>query len=175
MKSLNLLPAYQKQRLEHEHRWLVLHAVVGIVLVAVTVGATILTLARFVLINQYAKIKHDTSLVNVERLLLEESIDNLNKKVAQADKIQTNFSKWTALLSNLSALTPPGVRLNYLSVNRASGAIRLNGLAPDRDGLLAAKTALENSGLLASLEAPLANLLAKANIAFRFTGQLKPF
>lgn len=175
MKSLNLLPAYQKQSLETEHRWLILHAVVGLVLVAVTVGATILTLARFVLINQYTKIKQGTSLVNVEHLVLEESIDNLNKKVAKADKIQANFSKWTALLSNLSNLMPPGVQLNYLSVNRASGAIRLNGLSPDRAGLLAAQAALENSGLLASLEAPLSNFLTKADIEFRLSGQLKPF
>lgn len=174
MISLNLLPGYQKERLAKERIWLIVHAVVGLVLLSVTVSAIILTIARTVLIGQYTKIKQDTSLVNVEHLNLENNIDRLNKNLANADKMQLTWSKWTALLSDLDKIIPPSVTINYLDVNRESGSLRLNGWSPDRDTLLSTKAALENSPLLESLDAPLSNFLAKDNIEFRFTAKLRP-
>lgn len=173
MISLNLLPGYQKEHLAKQRIWLIIHAVVGLVLFAITVSAIILTIARAVLIGQYAKIKQDTTLVNVEHLNLENNIDRLNKNLAKADKMQASWNKWTALFSDLNKTVPPNVTLDYLAINRDSGAVRLAGLAPDREALLAAKAALENSPLLESLDAPLSNFLEKDNIEFRFTAKLR--
>lgn len=174
MPSLNLLPARQKTRLEKERTFLIAHTVIGVILIAVTGSAMILTVARITLINQYNKIKHDTTLVNVEHLLLENNIDDLNRKIAVTDKVQANFSKWSAILLNLGAAVPAGVTLDYLYISRDAKSFRLSGQAADRTALLGAKAALKASPLLAKLEAPLSNLLAKSQIEFRFTGELKP-
>lgn len=174
MPSLNLLPASQKKRLAKERTFLIAHTVIGAILIAVTGSAMILTMARITLINQYNKIKHDTTLVNVEHLLLENNIDDLNRKITITDKVQANFSKWSAILLDLGGQAPAGVTLDYLYLSRDAKSFRLNGRAIDRAALLAAKAAFEASPLVAELEAPLSNLLEKSQIEFRFTGSLKP-
>lgn len=171
---LNLLPNYQKVRLAREKTFLIAHTVVGVILIAVTASAMILTVARITLINQFNKIKHDTSLVNVEHLLLENNIDDLNKKIRRTEKVQQDFSKWSELLISLTAAAPTGITLNYLYLNRDTKLFRLNGRATDRSSLLAAKAAFEARPLLKKLEAPLSNLLPKNNIEFRFSGELAP-
>ncbi len=153
---------------------MIAHTVIGAILIAVTTSAMILTIARITLIDQYNKIKHDTTLVNVEHLLLENNIDDLNNKITITDKVQANFSKWSEILLDLGANAPAGVTLDYLYVSRDARSFRLSGQATDRTALLAAKAAFEASPLLSKLEAPLSNLLAKNQIEFRFTGELKP-
>jgi len=167
------LPDYQKDTLRRERSFLIANTLVGSLLIAITLASTVLTAARFVLIDEFKKIRQDTSLVNVEHLRLENNIDELNKKVEYADKMQASFTKWSDLVSRLTALIPPSVTVDYLLLNRSSGTFRVNGLAQSRDALITTKTALERSGLFKSLDAPLSNLLEKTNIEFRFTGVLK--
>ena len=172
MSTLNLLPEHQKNRLARERTFLIAHTVIGAILVAVTVSAMVLTVARISLITEYNKIKHDTTLVNVEHLSLENNIDDLNRKINTASKVQENFSKWSEILLSLGVIVPNGVELNYLYLSRAAKTFRLNGHAQNRDALLAAKAAFTDSPYVAKLEAPLSNLLEKSNIEFRFTGEL---
>lgn len=175
MKILNLLPPAYQERRRREHFWLLLHGLSGLMLVAITMSAIILTLARVILVEQFAKIKKETSLVRVERLFLEGRVDALNKKIAQATAVQEDFSKWTTLLGTLVAALPPNVKLDYLAVNKAEGNLRLNGLAEKRTDLLAAQQGLENSLLFTNLESPLSNFLSKIKVDFRFLGKLKKF
>ena len=174
MANLNLLPEYQKKRLKKEKKFLLAHTVIGAVLIAITASAMVLTMARITLINQYNKIKHDTTLVNVEHLKLENNIDGLNRKIIIASQVQENFSKWSDIIYRLAASTPSGVNLDYLYINREAKTFRLNGLAADRAALLAAKAAFTDSPFVTNLEAPLSNLLEKNNIEFRFTGEFSP-
>lgn len=167
------MPDYQKETLRHERAFLIAHTLVGSLLIAVTVASAVLTMARFSLIKEYNKIKHDTSLVNVEHLRLESNIDELNKKIGFTDKMQANFTKWSDLTTRLTTLIPKDIDIDYLFLNRSTGSFRLNGKAQSRDSLIAAKAALERSGFFKSLDAPLSNLLEKTNIEFRFTGYLK--
>ncbi|MDP1709817.1 MAG: hypothetical protein Q8L21_02935 [Candidatus Komeilibacteria bacterium] len=173
MPTLNLLPDCQKNRLNKERTFLLTETVVGSILMLTIASSIILTVARLILIDQYNKIKHDTSLVNVERLILESRIDSLNDKIRTADKIQQNFSKWSDIVYKLTATLPADITLSYLQLNRETKILRLNGQAKNRDSLLAAKTALEAAPLIKSLEAPLSNLLEKNNIEFRFIAQLR--
>ena len=173
MGTFNFLPDYQKNTLRPERAFLIAHTLLGSLLIAIALAATVLTAARVALIDEYNKIRHGASLVNVERLRLESNIDELNKKVEQADKVQASFTKWSEVAARLTALTPPGVTVDYLFLNRSSRAFRLNGQALGRDSLIAAKESLERSGLFESLDAPLSNLLEKTNIEFRFNGILK--
>lgn len=159
--------------MERERLFLIAHTLVGSLLFTVTIAAIILTIARFVLIDEYNRIKRDTSLVNVEHLRLEGSVEELNKKIRYADTLQQGFSKWSVAALKITELIPKGVSLDYLFLNRATGAIRLNGRAESREAFLAAKETLEKSQLFKSLEAPLSNLLEKSNIEFRFAGWLR--
>lgn len=174
MRTFNFLPDYQKDSLRRERSFLIAHALFGSLLIVIALASSVLTVARFVLIDEFKKIRQDTSLVNVEHLRLESNIDELNKKVEYADKMQAGFTKWSDAVESLTALLPPDITVDYLLLNRSSGAFRLNGRSQNRDALIAAKTSFERSGLFKSLDAPLSNLLEKTDIEFRFAGFIKP-
>lgn len=173
MIHLNLMPETQKQALEKDRLFLVAHNFLGLVFLFASCIAIVLILVRFSLLENYNKIKEETSLVNTGGLGFLKEIDALNEKISTAEAVQQNFSKWSSVLFSLSALLPSSVRLNYLFVNRESGGVRLSGLAADRNALLSFKAWLESSGLLEQLEAPLSNLLEKTNVEFRLNGIIK--
>lgn len=173
MIHLNLMPETQKLALEKDRLFLIAHNFLGLIFLFASVIAVALMLARFSLLENYNKIKEETSLVNVGGAGFLKDIDALNEKILTASLVQKNFSQWSNILFSLSTLVPSPARLNYLFLNRDSGAIRMNGLAADRNALLSFKAALENSGLLEQLEAPLSNLLEKTHVEFRLNGIIK--
>lgn len=173
MPYLNLAPDLQKQRIRKERVFLLAHNIIGIVLVAVSISSILLTAARFVLIRHYGQIRNDTSLVNVEHQILRTSVGSLNKKIETGEAVQKNFVKWSALLGEMAALAPSQTTLNFVHMSRESDSLRLTGTAENRDALIRLKEALESSGFVSELEAPLSNLLEQANINFRFSGKLE--
>lgn len=173
MIHLNLMPESQKLALEKDRLFLITHNFLGLIFLFASVIAVALMLARFSLLENYNKIKEETSLVNVGSTGFLKEIDVLNEKIVTAEAVQKNFSKWSGILFSLSTLVPSSVRLNYLFLNRDSGGLRLSGLAADRNTLLSFKAALESSELLEQLEAPLSNLLEKTNVEFRLNGIIK--
>lgn len=173
MPYLNLAPDIQKQRVHKERVFLLAHNIIGIILVTVSVASILLTVARFVLIRHYERIRDDTSLVNVEHQTLRTNVTKLNKKIETASAIQKHFVKWSLLLEDATALAPGGVALNFLHANRESDSIRITGQADNREVLVAFKEALESSNFISSLEAPLSNLLEQVNVNFRFAAKLK--
>lgn len=173
MIHLNLLPENQKKALEKDRLFLVAHNFLGVLFLLAAVLAIALMLTRFALIDNYNRIKEETSLVNVGSQVLNKEIDLLNQKITLAAAVQQGFAKWSALLGEIGDLLPNQVRLNYLFINKESGALRLSGRAADRNSLLSAKDALETSGLLELLQAPLSNLTEKVNVEFRLNGTLK--
>ncbi len=173
MLALNLLPEANKTKLQKEYYYLLLHTLSGILFVAVSVAAIVLVTARAILVTEFQKIKNDTSLVKNEHQSLEVQIDAVNKTIANVDKVQLNFSKWSRVLTNLNNLLPSGITVNYLLVSQDTRNFRLTGIARDREVLLAAKDKLEQSGLFEKLQAPLSNFLTPTGAEFQFTGQLK--
>lgn len=167
------MPEAQKQAIEKDRLFLVAHNLLGLLFLFASAIAIVLILVRFTLLENYNKIKKETSLVNVGNTGFLKEIDALNEKILTVAAVQQNFSKWSGLLFALGALAPDSVRFNYLFLNRDSGSILLSGAAADRNSLLLFKAALENSGLLENLEAPLSNLLEKTNVEFRLNGTVK--
>lgn len=173
MTHLNLMPEAQKRAIEKDRLFLIAHNLLGLLFLFASAIAIVLILVRFALLENYNKIKAETSLVNAGSAGFLKEIDALNAKILLAEAAQQNFSKWSGLLFSLSALAPDSARLNYLFLNRDSGSMRLSGAAADRNSLLLFKAALENSGLLENLEAPLSNLLEKTDLEFRLNGAIK--
>jgi|TARA_B100001971_G_C18118664_1_gene498202 hypothetical protein len=172
MILLNLIPDFQKERLNRERKFLVTHSIIGIILIVVSIHAIVLSVARIVLVSHFNKIKHDTSLVSVEHQRLQTDIDNSNKKIKDRVKIQSTFSKWSLMLTELTNLVPEGIELSFVHINQDTGAFRITGSSPTRNLLLETKTILEKSEIIQLLDAPLSNFLEKEDLNFRFAGQM---
>lgn len=173
MSHLNLLPENQKKALEKDRLFLAAHNFLGVLFLLAAGMSIALMLTRYALIDNYNRIKQETSLVNTGSQILNKEIDLLNQKISLAAAVQQGFAKWSSLLAEIGNLLPNQVGLNYLFINKESRAVRLSGRAADRNSLLSAKQSLENSGLLEALEAPLSNLTEKVNVEFRLSGTFK--
>jgi hypothetical protein len=172
MILLNLIPAFQKELLTREKKFLIIHSIVGIIVVVIAIHAIILSVARIILVNHFNTLRHDTSLVKVEHQKIHSEIDTANKKIDDTVKIQATFSKWSLLLLDLTEIIPKDIRLDFVHINQETGAFKITGMAPTRSSLLDAKTSLESDSLIQFLDAPLSNFIDKEDINFRFAGQM---
>jgi len=172
MILLNLIPIFQKERLNRERKFLVIHSIVGIIVVVISIHAIALFLARIILVDHYNTIRHDTSLVKVEHQKIQTVIDSANKKIEDTEKIQKTFSKWSLLLYDFASIIPDEIRLDFIHINQDTGTFKITGMSPTRDILLETKVALEENKIIESLDAPLSNFIEKEDINFRFAGKI---
>lgn len=172
MKFLNLIPPNQKNNLDRERRFLLIHGIIGFLVFIVTTNAIILTIARFILIEHYAYLKKNNNLVNNEVMLLQNNIIEINKKTEITEKMQSNFIKISYLINTLSESIPKNATVDYMYFESSGGTFRINGSASSRDALIKAKETLESAPYVIKLESPLSNLLEKENIDFKFSGQI---
>jgi len=173
MAYLNLISNNQKTRIEKERLFLVSHNIIGIILIVISIASIIMIIARFVLIKHFNQIRNDTSLVNVEHLVLQNNIDQLNNQIDDAAKIQESFMKWSAFLSDFSTLSQNDITLNFAHFNRESSSFRVTGTAESRESLLSFEDDLKRLDSLDVTDAPLSNLLEREHIEFRFGGAMK--
>ena len=172
MIHLNLIPDAQRERLKRERLFLFVHTITGYLVVAIAVATILITASRFMLISHFNKLRSNTSLVNIEHQVFQNNIEEINYKLSVAQSVQKNFSKFSTLIYEVTKLIPEGVILTFVTVDRATGAFRITGIAPTRDALTQTKERLENSRFVTELQAPLSNFLEKEDVDFRFAGKL---
>jgi hypothetical protein len=172
MKFLNLIPPNQKNNLNRERHFLLIHGIIGFLVFIVASNAIILTIARFILIEHYTSLKKNNTLVNNEIMLLQNNIIEINKKTDITEKMQSKFIKMSYLINKLSESIPKNATVNYMYFESSEGTFKISGTASSRDALMEAKETLENAPYVIKLESPLSNLLEKENIDFKFSGQI---
>lgn len=173
IQPLNLIPDYQKAQMRREKIFLLVHNVIGILVVAVAAISIFLLISRSFLANYINNLRAQTNLVNLTSYGLAHDINSLNNKIENADRVQKDFIKWTALLSDISNSVPAGLALNQIYLNRSTQTFRLTGTAASRESLLEFKETLLNHPAVETLETPLSNFLEKTDISFVFGGKLK--
>jgi len=172
MIHLNLIPSNQKERIMREKKFLLMHIYIGILVIAIAASSIAMTIARFILINHFNNLRQNSSLVNVENQIVQNSIRETNKKMEDLEIVQKDFVKWTKLLSDFNGLIPDNVQIDFFNLNSTTLNFRLTGMAITREDLIEERSNLENSSLIKNLQAPLSNFLQKENIEFRFAGQI---
>lgn len=169
---LNLIPETQKKLLQRERTFFLVHNVVGLLVVVLALNSILLIIARFILVEHARELKDETSLVNPGHSALQRDIKRINNQLQDTRAVQERFTKWSALLADVTNALPAGVTLDFLNVNVSSKTFRITGTAVNRDAVVAAQEALESLGAVGTLESPLSNFIEKENITFRFSGTL---
>jgi len=169
---LNLIPFTQKERLKRELVFLLIYGIAGILVIVIAFNSIMLTITRFILIDHFNKLKDDSSLVNISLLNLQSDIGETNKKIKNAEKIQSNFVKYSDVLPDFTNLVPEGIIINFLHIDSENNDFQINGTANNRDILVKFKDSLEAASFIENLESPLSNFLEKENITFRFSGEI---
>ncbi|PIQ78979.1 MAG: hypothetical protein COV79_04685 [Parcubacteria group bacterium CG11_big_fil_rev_8_21_14_0_20_41_14] len=173
MNALNLIPLAFKKNLDRERMFLLLHGIIGLIVVIIAFNTIMLTTARFVLISHYNKLKNNTYLVNSGLINIQNDVVNINKKISDAEKIQSDFTKLSHLISDAQNLIPNGIIVDFMYIDMKESALRFSGVSNSRETLLQFKNNLETASFIKKLDSPLSNFLDKEDINFRFLADLQ--
>jgi Tfp pilus assembly protein PilN len=102
-----------------------------------------------------------------------EKIRQINIYLKGVNELQNKYVSWSEVVDKLTALVPPKVRLELLTINEG-GEIHMNGMATTRDDALALLKRLKETDYLTDVVSPLSNILQKENVNFEFTMTYSP-
>lgn len=91
----------------------------------------------------------------------------INNYLKRVDEFETQAVPWSAMMLELTAAVPPGVRLTSIRVERPN-IVRVSGSAALRADVLQLKANLEGSSSFKNVRAPLSNILSQRNVSFDF-------
>lgn len=178
MINLNLLPTIKKEELKFQFMRAKFFSLFIIIFTGLLVLVIFLIGAQIFLNYQLSDIKEqvkDREKAN-ETTTLEElktGVNNLNKKIAALDKIQTEQIRWSEILVSLSREIPFDLRLIEVGIERSSKKVVIKGEARNRNAVLTLENNLKNSSIIDRVEAPLSNIITRENLTFGFTFYLK--
>jgi len=173
MINLNLLPPTQKDYLRHEHIYLYLRSVIFLILTFSLVISAMLLGARLLLQDHFIALVTSSNEVNDHNGPIDHDIESLNQNLAKIKSIQTDFVKWSSILTTFARTIPPGVQITYLDLERSTLTFSLSGVAATRDSYLQLKDNLEALPYFEHpIEAPFSSILQRENVKFDFNGKL---
>jgi len=90
----------------------------------------------------------------------------INNYLKRVDEFESQAVPWSAMMLELTAAAPPGVRFTSI--------VRVSGNAALRADVLLLKTRLEGSTSFKNIRAPLSNILSQRNVSFDFDMTYEP-
>ncbi len=177
-RSFNLLPPRRRADLSDETLYVGIrrNSIALGIYFAVVVGVL---LATQMILDQNYRRKHD-QVVETQRKLsqergesLEERIRLFNARLSKVNTMQQQYVKWTPVIAALAKALPTGVTLQNLDVDRTTKLLVIKGNAATRSDLLQFQKTLAASSEFQNPSSPVSNLLARENIDFDMTVELK--
>lgn len=173
MISLNLLSPSQKEYLRYEHIYLTIRTVISLVLTFTVIISGMFMAARLMLQDNFAELLTSTTRVNERSRPVDREISNLNGTLRDTQNIQTNFVKWSSVLTTIAKAIPENIQVNYMNLEAKNHVFNLNGLAKRREDFLKLEESLKQLPLLEEVSSPTSNLLLRENVSFQITARLK--
>ncbi|MBX4204987.1 MAG: PilN domain-containing protein [Candidatus Doudnabacteria bacterium] len=105
---------------------------------------------------------------------LEKQVLNLNTQIRNIKSANQQHYYWSKALVELGNITPVGMHLNTLDVDRASGKLVVEGVSDNRDDVITFWSNVTKSSYFQNINFPLNNLESAADTEFTFTFSIKP-
>lgn len=169
---LNLLPPDKKRHLKKMINFQFLKNIAGIFLIFLSVSGIILLGGRWVLEDYYIKLTEHILSINSRHSDTNNIIRNINNILVKVEKIQKEYTNWTALLLEVTETIPQNIEVLKINFNQKN-ELNINGIAPDRQSLLTLQNALEKITWIKDFTIPPAQLTEKQNINFSFVIPIK--
>ncbi|KKP37751.1 MAG: Cell division protein FtsA [Candidatus Peregrinibacteria bacterium GW2011_GWA2_33_10] len=97
---------------------------------------------------------------------LRDNIQKFNSEVITEQKIEKTLYSLSTFLQEFRDYVPKNIKITKINFDRNSQLILLDGIAPDRNAVIALKKSLESYPLQKSIDLPLASLVQKGKISF---------
>lgn len=110
---------------------------------------------------------------------LEKQVLALNTQISTINQIRSQHYEWSEALIALGNLIPSDMLVDILSLNRASGEVKITGVAGDRASVIKFWSDVHKTTYFKNINFPLSNLETAKNTPFTFTffineAQIKP-
>ncbi len=173
MLTLNLVSRELKQEIKLRHIYSLLKKMNFVVIIIVIIIAIILLSAKLILQNNFNKVVGQTTLLTgIGGKKYTEEVRGINSRLNIILQIQNERVPWSYLLEVIAGITPDGITLSSLKLNKKNSALKITGNAKTRNDLLKFKNNLENSKIFTAVKSPIKNILQKENINFEFNTKL---
>ncbi len=174
MKRINLLPkpAQQEVRLLFFGKQLLLFWIWALITLLIFLILTFI--AKSYLVRELADVSGQ---VDSEKLVLKSSdnerlkqeVGNLNDQIKTINNLSSQHYYWSGALTELGRLLAPDIRLDLVSMERATGKVQIQGIAGNRDSVLRFWSDVHKSSYFKNIDFPLSNLNRATNDTFTFT------
>lgn len=171
--NLNLLSPAKKNGNEHVIRFIFIKNMLEISLFVAAILAIALLLSWKILQDDFNNLAGSAILVNQEFSSYNQEIrkiNQINRNIVSAGK---TFQPITAELVELAEITPPGVKLSSLNLDKPNLKLILSGMAKNRDDLLNYQEQIKKILWVDEIETPSSQLFQKENINFEFSIMIK--
>jgi hypothetical protein len=172
--KLNLIDPAELKNIQKQKIQFIVKDIISVTFIATAIIGSLMIYSRSILEENYASVLENTSLVSNQNTWFTKEVNDINLSLQDAQLVQQEYFKWTALLHSLNKTIPPDSQMTAINVSLIDNQIILRGISRDRLALLAFKDALEQQKFLTNLASPLTNLLQKENIIFEFRAALLP-
>jgi len=175
MKTINLLPKNRQQELHYEVTLHALWVVVGLSLASFALVFLAQFATKFYLEIQAKNIKNQITLLQgqvdkQENAQVKAQVKAINDTVSDYKNLADASPKWSKVVKAFTNLPPDGVKINSFSVDIATKAVNITGIAPTRDLVIQLyNNILADPSEFYNIDYPLENIAKPANINFHFT------
>jgi Tfp pilus assembly protein PilN len=111
--------------------------------------------------------KQELSSSNTQQL--EARVQALNSQIRAIDNLRENHYNWSEVMLELSRVTPEDVRLNVVSIERASGKVEVTGNGLTRDAVIEFWANVKKSKYFRNINFPFSNLEQDKNAQFEYS------
>jgi Tfp pilus assembly protein PilN len=176
MIRLNLLPPSEKQEIagQRSFRKIMAWGSSGLIFIltflAILASIWLYSFIQLRSIQSIAKELEDSP-QNQTYKDIKKEIDGINQRLLSFDKLESQRKVYTFYIQKLSEMVNPSIKYTGISID--GNKISLQGLASNRDALLALKSGLEASPYFMNINAPLSNFLKQNNVNFSFSFEIK--
>ena len=174
MITLNIISPELKKEIKLKNIYLILKVEIFFAMIFIIFYLVAIISSKYILKSYLTEISLKNNTTNEATNETIETVDNINKKLVEVAKIQTENINWLNLLEIISNNTESDVKYNKITMDTKNG-LTLSGISKTREGLIKIKNFLENAPYLSDVNFPISNLLEKKDINFNITAKFKTY
>ena len=172
MLHLNLVSKELKKEIKLAHIYKLMNRASHILILLTIFIAIAILVSKIILQNNFNRIVEETTLITRESQGRNNQVREINNKLSQVDKIQTDFINWSFLIEDVFKFAGDNISFYSIKITKQPASIKIKGKAGSRDKLLAFKKSFEDSEIMENIDFPITNILEKENIDFEIKADL---
>ena len=166
MILLNLLSPFKKERLAQLVKFFFVKELLEMLILTATVIAIAYSLSLVVLNEFLIGLAQNTVAINTDHSEFNRDLIKTNFLIKRIRSASADYAPFSPLIVSLAQITPPDIKYNFISFDRAKRQMLISGTASTREVLIKYQETLRAAPWLTNITTPTSELFQKTNINF---------